>query len=101
MKGRAFCGCSSLTQLQIPSDFANLGPGVFSGVTKLERLTLVGWVLAPEVVTALEGCLTSTAKVVGAGLEARKFGPFRFGGGMFGRFTPGGGKFGRFVIVAD
>jgi hypothetical protein len=73
---------------------------VFQGVTKLEHLTLVGSVLSPEVVEALEGRLTSTAKVIGPALVERKFGWFTFGGGRLGRFTPGGGKFGRFAIVA-
>jgi hypothetical protein len=73
---------------------------VFKDVTKLERLILVGSVLLPGVVSELEGCLTSTAKVIGPALVERKFGWFTFGGGRLGRFTPGGGKFGRFPIVA-
>jgi hypothetical protein len=96
----AFCCCSNLRQLQIPSDLAQLGGGVFMGVAKLERLILVGSALSPAVVTALEGCLTSTARVVGAALVTRRFGPFTIGSGWLGRFTPGGGKFGRFMIEA-
>jgi hypothetical protein len=83
----AFCGCSGLTHLEVPSNLSQLGEGVFTGVTKLERLTLVGSVLSPAVVAALRGGLTLTAKVVGADLAARRFGPFRFGGGRFGRFV--------------
>jgi hypothetical protein len=90
-----------MMQLRMPSNFTEFGEDVFTGVTKLERLTLVGSVLSPAVVAALEKCLTSTARVVGADLAARKFGPFRFGNGWFGRFTPGGGRFGRFVIEAE
>jgi hypothetical protein len=97
----AFQGCSRMAQLQIPSNFRNLGDGVFIGVMRIERLTLVGLVLSPRVVAALEGCLLSTARVVGPALAGRKFGPFMFGSGRLGRFTPGGGKFGRFAIVAS
>jgi hypothetical protein len=46
-------------------------------------------VLSPEVVEALEGCLTPTAKVIGPALIEREFGWFTFGGGRLGRFTPG------------
>jgi hypothetical protein len=83
----AFYGCSRLTRVQVPAQFAKLGNFIFSGETKLEHLTLVGSVLSPAVVIALEGCLASTAKVVGAALAGRKFGPFTFGGVRFGRFT--------------
>jgi hypothetical protein len=76
-----------LTQLEVPSNFTNLGEGVFTAVTKLKRLTLVGSVLSPAVVAALRGGLTLTAKVVGADLAARRFGPFRFRGRRFGRFV--------------
>jgi hypothetical protein len=90
-----------LTELRFPSNLVGLkGKGVFNGVTKLERLTLVGSVLLPGVVSKLEGCLTSTAKVIGPALVEWKFGWFTFGGGRLGRFTLGGGKFGRFPIVA-
>jgi hypothetical protein len=95
----AFEDCASLTQLQIPSSITEVSHCAFQGVTKLERLTLVGSVLSRAVVTALEKCLTSTAKVVGADLVTRKFGPFEYGYGIFDRFTLGGGKFGRFPIV--
>jgi hypothetical protein len=66
------------------------GKSVFQGVNKLERLTLVGSVLSPAVVVALEGCLASTARVIGPALIERES----------GRFTPGLGNFGRFPIVA-
>jgi hypothetical protein len=90
-----------LTQLRFPSNGTELGgKSVFWGVERLERLTLVGSVLSPAVVEALEGCLTSTAKVISPTLVERKFGWFAFGGGRLGRFTPGGGRFGRFTIVA-
>jgi hypothetical protein len=97
----AFAGCSRLARLSFPSGLDGLGgKGVFEGVTKLECLTLVGPVLLPAVVSALEGCLTSTAKVIGPALVERGFCGLRFGIGRLGRFTPGGGKFGRFTIVA-
>jgi hypothetical protein len=97
----AFSRCLCLTELRFPSNLVGLGEkGVFNGVTKLERLTLVGSVLSSGVVSELEGCLTSMAKVIHPALVARKFGWFTFGCGWLGRFTPGGGKFGRFPIVA-
>jgi hypothetical protein len=76
------------------------GDSVFWGVAKLEHLTLVGSVLSPAVVEALQGCLTSTAKVIGPGLIERESDRLMVGGGRLGRLTPGGGKFGRFAIVA-
>jgi hypothetical protein len=76
------------------------GKSVFEGVTKLERLTLVGSVLSPAVVVALEGCLTSTAKVIGPALIEREAGRLVDGGRQLGRVTPEDGKFGRFAIVA-
>jgi hypothetical protein len=86
----AFAGCSHLTLMSFPSGLNDLGgKDVFKGVTKLECLTLVGSVLSPAVVSALEGCLTSTAKVIGPALVERRFSEFRFGGGWLGRFTPG------------
>jgi hypothetical protein len=97
----AFSRCSGLTQLRFPSSVTHLGgKSVFEGVTKLERLTLVGSVLSPVVVVALEGCLTSTAKVIGPALIEHESGSLMLGGGGSGRFTPGGVKFGRFTIVA-
>jgi hypothetical protein len=96
----AFAGCSCLTLLLFPSSLDSLGGGVFRGVRKIERLTLFGSVLKPAVVSALEGCLTPTAKVIGPALVERKLGRLTFGGGLLGPFTPGGGKFGRFTIVA-
>jgi hypothetical protein len=63
------------------------GKGVFGGVTKLEHLTLVGSVLSPAVVSELEGCLTSTAKVIGPALVEQAFGQFATEGGEFGRFA--------------
>jgi hypothetical protein len=90
-----------LTKLEIPSSLTFLsGKSVFERVTTLERLTLIGSMLAPAVVMALEGCLTSTAKVVGPGLIERESDRSAFGGGRLDHFTPGGGKFGRFTIVA-
>jgi hypothetical protein len=89
-----------LTQLRFPSSVPYLGgKSVFEGVTKLERLTLVGSVLSPAVVAALEGCLTSTAKVVGLGLIGREFRRLMLRSGRAGRFTVGGEKFGHFTIV--
>jgi hypothetical protein len=96
----AFAYSSGLTQLEIPSSLAELGVYAFEGVDKLERLTLVGSRLSRAVVEALEHCLIPTARIVGANLKERSFGPFTFGGGMLGPFTPGGGTFGRFTIVA-
>jgi hypothetical protein len=96
----AFQDCSSLTQLKIPSNVADVHGGAFTGVTRLERLTLVGSVLSRAVIAALQESMTPKARVVGAALPARKVGPFRFGSGALGRFTPGGGTFGRFTIEA-
>jgi hypothetical protein len=97
----AFSRCSGLTQLRFPSSLTCLGgKGVFEGVTKLERLRLVGSVLSPAVVEALEGCLTPTAVVIGPALIGHESGSLMVGGGRLGRCTPGGGKFGRFTIVA-
>jgi hypothetical protein len=73
----AFRGCSGLIDMVIPSDFASLGSCDFMCVTKLERLTLVGSWLSPAIVAGLEGCLTSTAKVIGTALAGRKFGRFK------------------------
>jgi hypothetical protein len=87
VRAGAFSYCSGLTRLQIPSSFVEFGLNVFRGVTKLEHLTLIGSVLSPAVVHSLEERLTSTAKVVGAGLVGWKFGPFTYGGVKFGRFT--------------
>jgi hypothetical protein len=56
---------------------ATLGLCVFDGVTKLDRLTLVGSPLSRAVIESLEHCLTSKAKVIGVALA----------GQMFGRFT--------------
>jgi hypothetical protein len=42
-----------MTQLKMPSNVATLGEGVFTGVRKLERLSLVGSVLSPAVAAAL------------------------------------------------
>jgi hypothetical protein len=63
-------------ELQIPSHFSILGEGVFEGVTKLERLTLVGSRLSPAVVASLKGCLTPSAKVIGPALVGEKFDRF-------------------------
>jgi hypothetical protein len=98
---RAFSECSSLTQLRFPSSLTCLcEKSVFEGVTKLERLTLVGSVLSQAVVVALEGCLTSTAKVIGPALVERESDRWMLGCRRSGRFAPEGGKFGRFTIVA-
>jgi hypothetical protein len=65
-----------LTQVGIPSNMEVVDRRAFEGVGKLERVTLVGSPLSPSVVAALEGCLMSTAKVVGAALVGQKFGRF-------------------------
>jgi hypothetical protein len=77
--GEAFQGCSDLAWLEIPSSFRDLGDGVFAGVARIEQLTLVGSVLSPAVVAAVEGCLLSSARVVDPALAGRKLGFFRFG----------------------
>jgi hypothetical protein len=71
-----FHDCSPLTQVEIPSGFAIMGDHVFGGVTKIERLTLVGSPLSPSVVASLDGRLKSTAKVFGAALAGQRFGRF-------------------------
>jgi hypothetical protein len=97
----AFSRCSCLRQLRFPSSLTYLGgKSVFDGVKKLEHLTLIGSVLSPAVVVALEGCLTSTAKVIGPALIERESGCLMFGGGRRDRVGTGGGRFGRFAIVA-
>jgi hypothetical protein len=72
----AFSDCWALTQVEIPSSMKVIVRGAFAGVRELERLTLVGSPLSQSVVEALEGCLMSTAKVVGAALVGQKFGRF-------------------------
>jgi hypothetical protein len=72
----AFHDCSALTELEIPSSMKVIALEAFEGVRKLESVTLVGSPLSPSVVAALEGCLMSTAKVVGAALAGQKFGRF-------------------------
>jgi hypothetical protein len=71
----AFSNCAALTQVEIPSNVKFIELDAFD-VSKLERVTLVGSPLSPSVVGALEGCLVSTAKVVGAALAGQKFGRF-------------------------
>jgi hypothetical protein len=65
-----------LTQLQIPSSFANLGSDVFRGVTLLQRLTLLGSALSPGVVANLEGCLAPAARVFGPSLVGKRLAGF-------------------------
>jgi hypothetical protein len=60
----------------LPSNVMTIDDGVFVGVTKLERLTLVGSPLSPLVVASLRRCLTRTAKVFSAALAGQKFGSF-------------------------
>jgi hypothetical protein len=72
----AFSGCAALTQVEIPSSMKVIDLQAFRGVRKLERVTLVGSPLSQSVVAALEGCLMSTAEVVGAALAGQKFGRF-------------------------
>jgi hypothetical protein len=72
----AFYNCRALTQVEIPSSMTTINLQAFDGVRKLERVTLVGSWLSPLVVAALEECLMSTAKVVGAALAGQKFGRF-------------------------
>jgi hypothetical protein len=72
----AFSDCSALTQVEIPSSMKLIDRRAFHGVTRLERVTLVGSPLSPSVVAALEGCLMSTAKVVGHGLAGQTCGRF-------------------------
>jgi hypothetical protein len=72
----AFAWCSSLTTMVLPSNIMTLGANVFFGVTKLERLTLVGSPLSPLVVASLEYCFASTAKMFSAALAGQKFGRF-------------------------
>jgi hypothetical protein len=72
----AFCDCAALTQFKVPSNMNVIDRRAFQGVRKLERVTLVGSPLSRSVVEALEGCLVSTAKVVGAALAGQKFGRF-------------------------
>jgi hypothetical protein len=72
----AFAECAALTQVEIPSNMWNIDRRTFGGVRKLKRVTLVGSPLSSSVVATLEGCLMSTAKVVGAALAGQKFGRF-------------------------
>jgi hypothetical protein len=78
----AFSDCSGLTELSIPSSFSGLGDGdVFGGVTKIERVTVLGSPLSQSVVAGLEGSLTPGAKVLGAALEGEAFGRFTIAAG--------------------
>jgi hypothetical protein len=73
----AFSGCSGLRQLRMPSRFRRLGESVvFLGVTKLERLTLLGARLSPAVVASLKGCLSPAARLIGPALVGQKFDRF-------------------------
>jgi hypothetical protein len=72
----AFHDCSALTHVEMPSNVKVIDLQAFDGVSKLERLALVGSPLSSSVVAALEGCLMSTGKVVGAALAGQKFGRF-------------------------
>jgi hypothetical protein len=72
----AFRNCSALAQVEIPSKMKVIDVQAFDGVRRVERLTLVGSPLSWSVVMALEGCLTSAAKVGGGALAGQKFGRF-------------------------
>jgi hypothetical protein len=72
----AFTGCSNLVRVVIPSSFVKLDEDVFHRVTRIECLTLIGSPLSPAVVSALDHCLTPTAKVTGAALAGQRFGRF-------------------------
>jgi hypothetical protein len=72
----AFHDCRGLRQMVIPSSIATIGISPFAAVTGLGHLTLVGSPLAPSVVAALEGCLASTAEVIGSALAGERFGCF-------------------------
>jgi hypothetical protein len=71
--------CSALRRLTIPSNYQTPGEREVDGfkdVTEVDQLTLLGAVLSPVVVGDLEGCLTSTARVIGSGLAGQRFGRF-------------------------
>jgi hypothetical protein len=74
IESSAFRGCTRLTQLQIPSSIQCLGHDVFEGVRQLERLTLLGFSVSPEVESSLSLCLAPTAEVIGRALRGGKFG---------------------------
>jgi hypothetical protein len=63
----AFGSCSALTRVKTPLRIRTIPYSAFYGVTKLERLTLVGWQLSRNVVQSWEDCLMSTATVIGGG----------------------------------
>jgi hypothetical protein len=68
-----------LTGLTIPASLAKIGDGdrgVFQGVTRLERVTLVGSPLHAAVVENLEPTLATGARVIGAALAGQAFGRF-------------------------
>jgi hypothetical protein len=70
---QAFYECTGLKELQIPASISNLtGSDVFRGVKKVERLALLGSTLSPGVVSIVKGCLTPTAKVFGSALVGQK-----------------------------
>jgi hypothetical protein len=95
----AFAGCSALTKLEIPSTVRTIGVcfidecsalrsltipadyqtgekwgGGFVNVRTVEHLTLIGERLSPGVVADLQGCLSSTARVIGPDLAGQRFG---------------------------
>jgi hypothetical protein len=73
----SLAGCPALTRLVMPLSVSGLRDGdVFRGVTKLDRLTLLGSSLSQAVVASLELCLTPAARVVGPALVGQKFGRF-------------------------
>jgi hypothetical protein len=76
----AFEDCSALVHVVIPASMTTIGKCVFQHVTRLERLTLVGSPLSGLVVASLDGCLTSTANVIGASVAGQKFGRFTIAG---------------------
>jgi hypothetical protein len=76
----AFGRCKGLAALEIPAAFSRLGEGVFEGVTKLDRLTLLGSPLSPAVVANLKACLflgpVTAPRVIGPALPGQMFGRF-------------------------
>jgi hypothetical protein len=74
---QAFYECKNLRELQIPASISTLtGSDVFYGVTKVERLTLLGSTLSPGVISIVKGCITPTARVIGPALVGQKFDRF-------------------------
>jgi hypothetical protein len=62
--------------LTLPANVAEIGCGVFSGVTTIECVTLVGCSLSSGVVRAVHYALAGCAKVISPALAGRAFGRF-------------------------